>query len=98
MASKFHSYRPVSSADDVSSSSSRDDRDFHDEKVYDQPRGQQHWSRLLLGLLLVSSAVVNLVFGSLFLTNFTQEPTDQACAKQLSVYCEFLPSSTLDFD
>ncbi|KAF3038997.1 hypothetical protein E8E12_004863 [Didymella heteroderae] len=86
MASKVHSYQPVSSSDDISSSGSTEDTYCSDEKLYNQPRAPKTWSRWGFVLLLASSVVLNLLLMALTATKLTKRPTDQDCAKQLSVY------------
>jgi len=88
MASKEHSYQPVSSSDDVSYSASNDDERCSNDLLLESHQILRRRSRWIPSPLLASVIALNLLVTALIVIVLTKKPTDQQCSKQLSVYCK----------
>jgi hypothetical protein len=90
MESKKHEYKPVSSFDDLSSSSTNiDERTSEDFALESLHIRKRRW-RWIPSPLLGSIISLNILIATLIIVALTRKPTDQQCSAQLSTFCKYL--------
>ena len=88
MESKKHAYKPVSSFDDLSSSTTNVDERSSDDFPLESLPLRKRRSRWIPGPLLASIISLNVLVAALIVVALTRKPTDRQCSTQLSTYCK----------
>ena len=95
MESKEALYRPLMSQDKARDSITDDLSSSNDDPILERYQSKGRWQRWDPSLVLGSIIVLILLIIGLITTILVHKPTDLQCTKQLSMYCEFGPVSSV---